>query len=141
MGPVNRDEDTMKIDVEFAGDGYHVVEGQEMHRYKVTLHYAGRTMQLPYFRGMGLEDTEPTAAELLYSILSDLSADGMGFDDFCADYGYDPDSRKAYATWEAVQQQCIDFMNLLDADWGELSDMLNDLDGDEVAIMIAGETR
>ena len=43
----------------------------------------------------------PTAASVLYSLLADASADGESFSDWCTNYGYDTDSRKALATYEA----------------------------------------
>ena len=42
--------------------------------------------------------------DLLYafwSFVSDASAGSQPFDDFCADFGYDADSRTARATWRA----------------------------------------
>ena len=43
----------------------------------------------------------PTAASVLYSLLLDASGADENFYDWCADYGYDTDSRKALATYEA----------------------------------------
>lgn len=46
----------------------------------------------------------PHAADVLYSVISDSSACEMSFSDWCAEFGYDTDSRKALATYEACQQ-------------------------------------
>jgi hypothetical protein len=46
----------------------------------------------------------PHAADVLHSILLDSSAVGQSFADWCSDYGYGTDSRKALATYEACQQ-------------------------------------
>ena len=43
----------------------------------------------------------PTAASVLYSLLLDASGADENFHDWCANYGYDTDSRKALATYEA----------------------------------------
>jgi len=47
-------------------------------------------------------------ADLLYSVLcsvkSEYSCDNT-FEDFCCDFGYDTDSRKAFATWQACLEQ------------------------------------
>ena len=43
----------------------------------------------------------PTAASVLYSLLQDASGADENFHDWCANYGYDTDSRKALATYEA----------------------------------------
>lgn len=41
----------------------------------------------------------PPAASLLYSLILDRSAGTQTFDSWCAEIGYDPDSRKALATY------------------------------------------
>lgn len=46
----------------------------------------------------------PHAADVLYSLLLDASADNQSFADWCADFGYDEDSRKALATYLACQE-------------------------------------
>ena len=43
--------------------------------------------------------TPPDIADVLHSLILDSSACDMSFEDWCADYGYDTDSRKAYATY------------------------------------------
>lgn len=42
----------------------------------------------------------PLAADVLYSVLSDANAGDMGHEEFCDNYGYDPDSIKAKKIWE-----------------------------------------
>lgn len=46
----------------------------------------------------------PHPAEVLHSIILDSSANDQSFARWCDDYGYDEDSRKAYATYEACQK-------------------------------------
>lgn len=43
----------------------------------------------------------PTAADVLYSLLSDSEARNQSFADWCADLGYDSDSIKALNTYNA----------------------------------------
>ena len=43
----------------------------------------------------------PTAGSVLYSLLLDASGADENFYDWCDNYGYDTDSRKALATYEA----------------------------------------
>lgn len=45
----------------------------------------------------------PHAASVLYSLILDSAAAGQSFADWCADFGYETDSRKAFATYEACQ--------------------------------------
>ncbi len=47
---------------------------------------------------------DPTAYDVLACISRDIHCP-ESFEEFCADYGFDEDSRKAYATWE----RCRDF--------------------------------
>lgn len=46
----------------------------------------------------------PTAASVLYSLLSDMNCGSYTFADFCGDLGYDEDSRKAHDIYLACQQ-------------------------------------
>ena len=47
--------------------------------------------------------TPPIAADVLHSLILDSSACDMSFEDWCADYGYDTDSRKALDTYIEYQ--------------------------------------
>lgn len=48
---------------------------------------------------------KPGPAGIIYSLLMSESACNRSFADWCRDYGYDPDSRKALALYEACQQE------------------------------------
>lgn len=68
--------------------------------YRCRLRYQGRSYSFDYW--MGSAHTEPpTAPECINSLLSDADAGGQSFGDFCSDFGYDEDSRKAHANWRA----------------------------------------
>lgn len=45
----------------------------------------------------------PRAAGVLHCLIMDSSACGQSFDDWCSDYGYDTDSRKALETYLTCQ--------------------------------------
>lgn len=51
-----------------------------------------------------LSPVRPPAAGVLYSLLLDSSAAGVSFGEWCGDFGYDTDSRKALGIYEACQQ-------------------------------------
>lgn len=70
------------------------------HAYKVTLRLGRRRLTVPFFMGP-LHTREPTAADVLSCMVSDAFAGEQNFEGFCADFGYDVDSRKAEATWKA----------------------------------------
>lgn len=48
-----------------------------------------------------VEPVKPTAARVLYSLILEAQGAEEPFDDWCADYGFDQDSRKALATCDA----------------------------------------
>ena len=66
-------------------------------------------IETAYYTGTGHRAKEikqwrpvaPTAGSVLYSLLLDASGADENFYDWCANYGYDTDSRKALATYEA----------------------------------------
>ena len=53
------------------------------------------------------------AAELLYSVLLDSSANDMSHADWCADYGYDEDSRKGLEVYLACQENYSKLLQVL----------------------------
>ena len=68
--------------------------------YVVTLRYKGRRMTTMFCHGPAICH-EPTAEGVLDCLLSDAMSGEETFEGFCSDLGYDPDSRKAEATWKA----------------------------------------
>jgi hypothetical protein len=52
------------------------------------------------------QKVSPKLDDVLHSLLMDGSAyfDAQSFEDWCNDYGYDSDSRKAEATWKACDE-------------------------------------
>jgi hypothetical protein len=125
----------LKIDAVIDGDGYHMVDGNEMHRFAVTLICEDRCMTLPFHTGMGW-DTEPTAKDVLTCVLSDITDET--FEDWADDFGYDTDSSKAEATYRAVIEQTKAFRALVGP---EAFEELRYGDLDDNAARIAGETR
>ena len=62
---------------------------------------------LTYVRKLSLSDLEgfvvptpPDAATVMSCLQSDAHAGDNTFEDFCSEFGYDSDSRKAHAIWE-----------------------------------------
>ncbi len=87
--------------------------------YVVTLHAttpeAGRRqLAVPFTMGPALEK-EPTAAEVLECLASDSSSidNARGFEDWCGEFGYDTDSRKAERTYRACEHQSHRLWQLL----------------------------
>jgi hypothetical protein len=61
-----------------------------------------RRMTVDFWQGMGIREA-PTAVGVLSCLLSDASSaeNSSNFEEFCADLGYDTDSRQAEHTYEA----------------------------------------
>ena len=74
---------------------------QKAHPYTVTLKYDRRQMTIPFFMGPALTH-EPTDTDVLPCLLADYSTVNESFEDFCMNFGYDEDSRKA----EKIYKQC-----------------------------------
>jgi hypothetical protein len=70
------------------------------HPYLVTLHFKRRMLVVPFYMGSA-HTVEPTSADVLYCLCSDTRAGELSFDEFCSEFGYDSDSRKAEAEWKA----------------------------------------
>ena len=52
----------------------------------------------------GRTETREDVLSALSCFLSDAMAGGMSFAEFCSEFGYDEDSRKAYRTWIACRK-------------------------------------
>ena len=90
-------------------------DGWECDSWKVTIYPAdnakrvkGAEISSPYHTGTGHRNeqgkpTTPHIAGILYSLLSDASLGEESFSDFCANCGYDTDSRKALAMYLECQ--------------------------------------
>jgi hypothetical protein len=75
--------------------------------WRVTLRMDGRDLTLPFGMGYGLTG-KPTAADVLECLLSDASGieNARGdFEEWASEYGYDTDSRKAYAYYQQAEKQ------------------------------------
>lgn len=74
--------------------------------WRVTLRYRRHQMTVPFSQGPA-HSSEPTAEDVLGCLVSDANGviGGRDFEDWCSEYGYDTDSRKAERTWKTVQQQ------------------------------------
>ncbi len=57
----------------------------------------GRSVQA----GRVFKVTPPSACDVLYSLLTDATAFEQTFEDWCSNFGYDTDSRKAEQTYQA----------------------------------------
>jgi len=73
--------------------------------YTVTLRYRGRRMTVPYFCGPLCG--EPSIADVLYCVLMDSGSveNARSFEEWCSEFGYDTDSRKAERIYNGCCRQ------------------------------------
>lgn len=76
---------------------------REMHHWNCRLSSMGRQMGVVFSMGSGFNGREPILAEVLDSLASDAAGveNARDFADWCGEYGYDTDSRKAERTYRA----------------------------------------
>lgn len=83
--------------------------------YQITVrseYRPGRPLKTFYSQGSGIKE-DPKIIDVLESLQLDASCADRGFDEWCADLGYDNDSRKAERTHIACQKIHNDMAELL----------------------------
>lgn len=87
--------------------GLHFADDKESrYIYKCTLKNANGSYTFKFGQSIANEDTTPTA----YDVLACLTKYDPGtFDNFCSEFGYDTDSRKAENVYKAV---CKEYENV-----------------------------
>ena len=88
----------IRLDVVYGAESGDDAWKQQAHGYTCTLKKGRRRFTFPYWMGIALTD-EPTAEIVLEGLSLDAASGGQTFEDFCAEFGLDTDSRKAEATW------------------------------------------
>lgn len=87
------------------------------HHYRCVLRCGKRTLTTPFSQGSA-HTKEPTLAEVLGCLASDAAgfANAQSFEDWCSEYGYDTDSRKAERTFKIVKREAAKLRKLLGSD-------------------------
>lgn len=87
-----------------------------MDHWRVTLRRPRSKMTVYFSMGRGHNGKEPTVGAVLDCLASDSSNIGDSFEDWCADYGYDTDSRKALRTFNMCRRQAERLRKFLGTD-------------------------
>lgn len=134
-------ENNLTMNCEYADSNPNMINSNNMNHYKVTIkntyfvensknlystssRFADikktRQMTLFYSQGLGIQG-EPTLESVLGCLLSDSFSfsNGDTFKDFCENYGYDYDSRKAEKTYQATIKQTSKLKKLLDNNFND----------------------
>lgn len=72
----------------------------DCNHYKCTIRFENRQYTFDYYMGLRISG-EPTLDSVMESLLMDCNVDQYSFDEFCGEFGYDTDSRKAEASYKA----------------------------------------
>lgn len=110
------------MEATYGDRGFPMPEWAEgMHPWVIELRYRGRTMRFPFYMGPAL-DREPSVEDVTECVFSDCASvdNARDFEDWCADFGSDPDSRKALATFRACEAQRDKLRKLLRDDYDAL---------------------
>jgi hypothetical protein len=85
--------------------------------WKCQIRRGRRSMTVHFSQGPAV-CREPTAADVLDCLASDAAGyeNARSFEDWCGEYGYDTDSRKAERTFRAVEAQSTALARLLSPD-------------------------
>lgn len=81
------------------------------HHYKIRFKLEGRQITTPF--SCGPLAGFPKPGEVLECLLSDMMAGERSFEEFCGDFGYDTDSRKAEKTFKVCRRMAPKVRNLL----------------------------
>lgn len=73
--------------------------------WRVILAIGGRTLETPWSMGPALKDG-PELISVLGALISDAAGyeNARSFEEWCGDYGYDTDSRRAERTYNATAE-------------------------------------
>ena len=111
-----KDKISNRIKVRFVDDGfrpYFTQEDESRQVYKVYVSFNGKKTMFTFgdsrANSNNAKNPEIFKEEykniILDCITSDYYSECGNFDDFCSEFGYDSDSRKAYKSYKAVQRQ------------------------------------
>jgi len=89
---------------------------QNANGYRCTLHYKRRQYTFDFWQGVGHSE-DPTAEGCLECLLSDAFSGADDFEEFCANMGYDSDSRRAERIWRQCHKVAENLKRLLGDDY------------------------
>ena len=96
--------DSIEISSEYIGNGKWGADKWRSDKWEVCLYRGAYKITVEFFLGEGNNGRAPELKEVVFALLNDAQAGELSFEDFCSDFGYDTDSRRAYATWEACKE-------------------------------------
>lgn len=105
----------MKITAKMVDKNPNMPEWRDADHWRCLLTHEGRRMTVYYSKGFGHHGKAPELDEVLETLLTD-DPQGMSFDEWCSELGYDTDSRKALATYNKLGEHAEKLRNLMGFD-------------------------
>ena len=105
--------------------------------WSVTLRHGRKTLTTPFFQGSA-HHAAPTAADVMYCLLSDASSAGMSFSEFCNEFGYSHDdcvdedtgrplrTCKCKSTWNQIEKMAPKVRAFLGSDLEKVEEAAQD---------------
>ena len=91
----------LKMDVNYADSNPSMSnDSWQANHYKLTFKKDGKQFSTFFSQGIGIKG-EPSIPGVLECLQTDCQSAEYGFDEFCDEFGYDKDSRKAFKTYRA----------------------------------------
>jgi len=89
--------------------------GRGWQHWRCTLACGHREMTVYFSQGPAI-CREPTVEDVLDCLAMDASGLGGSFEDWCNEFGYDTDSRRAERTFQLIERQSKQLQRLIGAD-------------------------
>ena len=112
----------LHVDIKSVLTGEATTDGWHHDAWQSTITYKDRSITVAFKTGIGLRKTkhklmparpvQPSVADVVSSLMLDASACEQAFEDWCSDFGYDPDSRKQLESYLACQSNGIKLQKL-----------------------------
>lgn len=98
-------ENKIQFSCEWADERPDHLMSENMDHWRCVLKANGKTYTFYYSQGYGYHHAEPVLTSVLESLANDYDPNDMTFEEFCSEYGYDEDSRKAEKVYRAVRKE------------------------------------
>lgn len=92
-----------------------MTNSDHMDHWRCVIRVGKARMSLVFSMGSGHGGKRPDLADVLDCLASDASGyeNARSFTDWCSDYGYDEDSRRALKTFKAIERQATSLARVL----------------------------
>ena len=93
--------------------------------YTIKLSYGRKTYSVDYWQGVGIKE-RPTLKGVMECLFLDAESSSENFEDFCSNFGYDTDSRKAERIYNACKRIKENLKRLLGEQYGYYQEKFQD---------------